>query len=69
MQLNLAPGVFVRCPAHPEWGLGQVQSAAGDRVTVNFENAGKLALNAALVALEPADPADSASATSTWAPR
>ncbi len=25
----------------PEWGLGQVQSVAGVRVTVNFEHAGK----------------------------
>jgi len=31
----------VRHPDRPDWGLGQVQSAVGDRVTVNFENAGK----------------------------
>lgn len=41
-------------PARPDWGAGQVQSVAGDRVTVNFENAGKLLINARLVLLEPA---------------
>jgi hypothetical protein len=46
------PGTFVKNPARPDWGLGQVQSAIGDRVTVNFENAGKLLLNVDIVALE-----------------
>ncbi|MBC7431183.1 MAG: DUF3553 domain-containing protein [Rubritepida sp.] len=39
-------------PARPEWGVGQVQSVLGSRVTVNFENAGKLLINAALVVLD-----------------
>ncbi|MBS7810928.1 DUF3553 domain-containing protein [Roseococcus sp. XZZS9] len=42
----------VRQPDRPDWGLGQVQSVIGDRVTVNFENAGKLLLNLAVVTLE-----------------
>jgi hypothetical protein len=53
---RLAPGTFVRSPANPDWGLGQVQSAIGDRVTVNFEHRGKLVLNLAaapLVVVEP----------------
>jgi hypothetical protein len=37
----LAPGDHVRHPGCPEWGLGQVQSVDGHRVTVNFEHAGK----------------------------
>lgn len=37
----LAPGTFVRHPGQSDWGLGQVQSVDGKRVTVNFENAGK----------------------------
>lgn len=37
----LAPGDLVRHPGCPDWGLGQVQSVDGDRVTINFENAGK----------------------------
>lgn len=35
------PGTIVRHPQQPDWGLGQVQSAVGPRVTVNFEHAGK----------------------------
>ena len=64
MQLNLAPGIFVRNPSRPEWGLGQVQSVVGGLVTVNFENAGKLAVNATQVNLEPVDPACSTPDTS-----
>lgn len=50
------PGSFVRHPTEPSWGLGQVQSADGHRVTVNFEHAGKVLINTAIVALEPAGP-------------
>ena len=46
------PGQFVRHPARPEWGLGQVQSVVGDRVTVNFDDAGKVLVNASVVELE-----------------
>jgi hypothetical protein len=52
MSATLVPGCFVRHPAHPEWGLGQVQSAIGSRVTVNFENAGKRLINGDAVTLE-----------------
>ena len=48
----LLPGCFVRHPERPDWGLGQVQSAIGHRVTVNFENAGKQLINSDAVALE-----------------
>ncbi|WP_312529389.1 DUF3553 domain-containing protein [Paracoccus sp. (in: a-proteobacteria)] len=37
----LEPGMLVRHPQAPDWGLGQVQSRIGDRITVNFENVGK----------------------------
>ncbi|WP_341861533.1 DUF3553 domain-containing protein [Gymnodinialimonas sp. 57CJ19] len=47
----LAPGMFVRNPAAPEWGRGQVQSNISGRVTVNFENEGKLVLDGHKVAL------------------
>lgn len=53
---ELAPGVLVRKPAAPAWGLGQVQSAIGHRVTVNFEHAGKQLINSAVVSLEVVDP-------------
>lgn len=52
MPPDLAPGALVRHPDRPDWGLGQVQSAIGSRITVNFENAGKLLINADLVSLE-----------------
>ncbi len=54
MHAWLEPGVFVRHPGRPDWGLGQVQSVDGDRVTVGFEHAGKVLVNVAVVALEPA---------------
>jgi len=41
----------VRHPQRPDWGVGQVQSVVGDRITVTFEHAGKLLINAAIVAL------------------
>ncbi|GBQ98214.1 hypothetical protein AA23498_3145 [Acetobacter nitrogenifigens DSM 23921 = NBRC 105050] len=47
----LEPGQWVTHPDHPEWGLGQVQSAIGRRVTVNFEHMGKVALDASIVTL------------------
>ena len=53
--MRLAPGTFVRHPDRPDWGIGQVQSAVGSRITVNFENAGKLLINADVVTLEPID--------------
>lgn len=48
----LEPGMLVRHPAQPDWGLGQVQSNIGGRVTVNFTEAGKLVIDARYVALE-----------------
>jgi hypothetical protein len=55
MSQRLTPGMFVRHPEQPDWGLGQVQSVVGPRVTVNFENAGKLLINVDVVALEPVE--------------
>ena len=49
----LEPGMRVRHPGQPDWGIGQIQSVIGDRVTVNFEHAGKVLINAAVVMLEP----------------
>lgn len=49
----LEPGVRVRLQGAPDWGVGQVQSVIGDRVTVNFENAGKRVIDASRAVLEP----------------
>lgn len=48
---GLAPGDWVRNPQAPEWSLGQVQSVIGERVTADFENAGKRLINAGVVTL------------------
>ncbi len=50
--VSFEPGQWVRHPGRPDWGVGQVQSVVGWRVTVNFENAGKVLVNAAVVSLE-----------------
>lgn len=55
---TLVPGALVRHPEAEEWGLGQVQSVIGNRVTVNFENEGKVVINGAVVALEVVDDPD-----------
>ncbi|MCQ4160691.1 DUF3553 domain-containing protein [Roseomonas sp. GC11] len=55
MSMPLEPGLLVRHPDRPEWGVGQVQSVAGPRVTVNFEHAGKLLINTATVTLDILD--------------
>ncbi len=52
---EFSPGDYVRHPGQPDWGLGQVQSAVGHRVTVNFEHAGKVLVDTAYVALEMVD--------------
>ena len=47
----IEPGMRVRHPTEAAWGLGQVQSVVGERVTVNFEHAGKVLINARLIDL------------------
>lgn len=49
----LEPGMIVRHPTQPDWGLGQVQSNVGGRVTVNFEHAGKVVIDSRRVQLLP----------------
>ncbi|HKD20459.1 MAG TPA: DUF3553 domain-containing protein [Rhizomicrobium sp.] len=55
---TLTPGEWVRLPSAPEWGMGQVQSVIGARVTVNFEHAGKRLVMADQVVLESVSPAE-----------
>jgi hypothetical protein len=49
---DFEPGLVVRHPGRPDWGLGRVQSVIGHRLTVNFEDAGKLTLDIRHVSLE-----------------
>lgn len=53
MNAILEPGMFVRHPQQPDWGLGQVQSRIGDRITVNFEHQGKVTIDGRIIMLEP----------------
>ena len=55
MHERFTPGMRVRHPAEPGWGLGQVQSAIGNRVTVTFEHAGKKLIDVAVIELIPVD--------------
>jgi Protein of unknown function (DUF3553) len=55
MNALFEPGMFVRNPAEPDWGLGQVQSNIKGRVTVNFEHCGKVVIDTAHVTLVPDD--------------
>lgn len=57
MREVLVPGALVRHPEEPEWGLGQIQTVIGNRITVNFEHRGKVLINGDVVELdlEPGD--------------
>ena len=52
MLIDFEPGDYVTNPAQKDWGLGQVQSIIGNKVTVNFENFGKKVINVEHVTLE-----------------
>ena len=52
MILDYEPGDKVTNPNKKEWGIGQVQSIIKDKVTVNFENAGKKVINSKNINLE-----------------
>jgi hypothetical protein len=58
MSERLVPGSLVRHPDRPEWGLGQVQSVIANRITVNFENAGKQLINGDIITLDAVDPGE-----------
>ena len=52
MLIDFEPGDYVKNPANEDWGIGQVQSIIGNKVTVNFENFGKSVINIENVKLE-----------------
>lgn len=54
----LQPGQYVRLHGAPDWGIGQIQSVAGARITINFENAGKRLINADNAALSLVKPSE-----------
>ena len=52
MILDFEPGDKVVNPKAKEWGLGQVQSIIKEKVTVNFQNAGKKVINSNIIELK-----------------
>ena len=55
MLIDFEPGDYVKNPLKKDWGIGQVQSIIGNKVTVNFENYGKRVINIEHVKLEKID--------------
>ena len=55
MFLNYEPGDFVINPKNMSWGIGQIQSIIKYKVTVNFENVGKIVINGKEIILEKID--------------
>ena len=52
MLIDFEPGDFVKNPKNKNWGIGQVQSIIGNKVTVNFEDAGKKTVDGSVIELE-----------------
>ncbi|MBU2982399.1 DUF3553 domain-containing protein [Lentibacter algarum] len=48
----LTPGMRVRHPNMPDWGVGQVQSNIAGKVTVNFPDAGKVVIDSNRIELQ-----------------
>ncbi|MEQ6203392.1 DUF3553 domain-containing protein [Sulfitobacter sp. HNIBRBA2951] len=47
------PGMLVRHPDKPNWGVGQVQSNINGKLTVNFRDAGKVVIDSARIGVLP----------------
>ena len=47
----LEPGMLVRHPTQSDWGVGQVQSNIGGKITVNFREEGKVVIDGTRVML------------------
>ena len=58
MNLDFTPGAVVRLRTKPDWGLGRVQSAIGPKVTVDFDEAGKVVIDLRHAVLELVTPAE-----------
>jgi hypothetical protein len=52
MFINYEPGDFVINNKNKDWGIGQIQSIIKNKVTVNFENVGKIVINSKEIFLE-----------------
>ena len=52
MILEFEPGDKVINPIKKEWGIGQVQSIINEKITVKFENVGKIVIISNNIKLE-----------------
>lgn len=52
MHFNFEPGDYVINPNNKVWGIGQVQSIIGNKITANFQNCGKRVINSDIIMLE-----------------
>ena len=52
MILDFEPGDKVYNPSNKDWGIRQVQSIIKEKITVNFENAGKKVINSKNIELK-----------------
>lgn len=48
----LTPGMLVAHPSEKDWGQGQVQSVIDNRITVNFQHAGKVVIDGTQIELD-----------------
>lgn len=51
LQSLYQPGMIVEHPSQPDWGLGQVQSSISGKVTVNFQEVGKVVVDESVISL------------------
>ncbi len=49
----MTPGMLVRHPDFADWGIGQVQSSVGGKITVNFRERGKVVIDSTRIFLIP----------------
>lgn len=52
MHFELEPGDYVINQKQKNWGVGQVQSIIKNKITVNFQEQGKVVINSDLVELK-----------------
>ena len=52
MIFEFEPGDRVVNPRSKDWGIGQIQSVINEKVTINFENIGKIVVIANNIELE-----------------
>ena len=52
MIIDFEPGDKVINPTNKEWGIGQVQSIINGKITLNFENVGKIVINSKNIRLK-----------------